>query len=86
MEAWYSIIQEKGVEMKLTKDMLIADIVNDYPYLAEYIMDLGVHCIGCGAAMFETLEQGFLGHGMSDDEIDTIIIELNKIISDHEKK
>ena len=64
----------------ISKDMLIADIVSRHPELIEYIMDYGVHCIGCGAAMFETLEQGFAGHGMPEKEIDKAVEELNKII------
>lgn len=69
-------------ENKISKDMIILDIVDKYPYLAEYIMDYGVHCVGCGIAAFETLEQGFLGHGMSEEELDKIILELNKVIAE----
>lgn len=72
---------EKGIR----KDMIIADIVNNYPYLAEYIMDYGVHCVGCGIASFETLEQGFSAHGMTQENIDVIIEELNKVIEETEK-
>lgn len=70
---------------KITKDMIIADIVNMYPYLSEYIMDYGVHCVGCGISTMETLEEGFMGHGIAPEEIDNIIEELNKVINDVEK-
>jgi hydroxylamine reductase len=70
---------------KISKDMIIADIVNNHPYLAPYIMDYGVHCIGCGIATMETLEEGFTGHGISPEEIDQAIEELNKIIEENEK-
>lgn len=65
---------------KISKDMIIAEVIEKYPYLAPYIMDYGVHCVGCGVASFETLEEGFLAHGMSVEEIDQIVIELNKLI------
>jgi hybrid cluster-associated redox disulfide protein len=70
----------------ITKDMIIEEIVEKYPYLAEYIMDYGVHCVGCGVASFESLEEGFMGHGMREEEIDAIVIELNKIIEEKEKQ
>ncbi len=76
---------EKNPENKITKDMIIAEIVERFPYLAEYIMDYGVHCVGCGISSFETLEEGFMGHGMTSENIDVIIEELNKVIEETEK-
>jgi hybrid cluster-associated redox disulfide protein len=70
----------------IRKDMIIAEIVDKYPYLAEYIMDYGVHCVGCGISNFETLEQGFMGHGMTEENVDVIIEELNKVIEESEKQ
>jgi hybrid cluster-associated redox disulfide protein len=69
----------------ITKDMIIEEIVEKYPYLAEYIMDYGVHCVGCGVASFESLKEGFMGHGMGEEEIDAIVAELNKVIEEKEK-
>lgn len=69
----------------ITKEMMINDIITSHPYLAEYIMDYGVHCIGCGASAYETLEEGFMGHGMSDEEVDEVIKKLNIVIRENEK-
>lgn len=74
--------QENGIR----KDMIIAEIVAKFPYLAEYIMDYGVHCVGCGVASFETLEEGFMAHGMTAENVDVIIEELNKVIVETEKQ
>ncbi|MGV8151191.1 MAG: DUF1858 domain-containing protein [Candidatus Woesearchaeota archaeon] len=76
---------EEQESNKISKDMIIAEIVDKHPYLAEYIMDYGVHCVGCGVSSFETLEEGFTGHGISEEEVDTIIDELNKVIEENEK-
>jgi hybrid cluster-associated redox disulfide protein len=70
----------------IDRGMLINDVVSLYPEVVPMIMDLGVHCIGCGAAMFETLEEGFMGHGMPDDEIDEVVDELNKYIAENSKE
>jgi len=46
-----------------------------YPEAAEILMNKGMHCIGCGMAMFETLEQGAMVHGLDADEL---VNEINK--------
>jgi len=64
----------------ITKDMTIGEMVQKYPSAAEVLMDEGVHCVGCGAAYFETIEQGLAGHGKTDEEIDAVIKKLNDSI------
>lgn len=61
----------------VSKEMTIGDVVQKFPHLAEVLMSHGIHCVGCGAKYFETLEMGFKGHGMSDEKIDQIVGELN---------
>jgi hybrid cluster-associated redox disulfide protein len=64
---------------KITKDILILDLVEQNPDLAEVLtQDYGLHCIGCMAASMETLEQGALVHGMDQDQIDKMVADLNK--------
>ena len=69
---------------KITKDTLIAEILAENPekaqLLAEIMMDFGIHCIGCGAAAFETLEQGVLGHGYSEKDLNNLINQINETI------
>ncbi len=75
---------------KITKDMVISEILvqnsEKAPILAEIMMDFGIHCIGCGAAAFETLEQGVLGHGYSQEELDQLVQALNKEVASEENK
>ena len=66
---------------KITKDILILDLVEQNPALAEVLTEkYGLHCIGCMAASMETLEQGALTHGMTEDEVEKMVMELNKIL------
>ena len=62
----------------ITKDWKIGEIVGKYPEAAEILVAHGLHCVGCGVAHWETLEQGAKAHGMSDEEIDQIIREVNE--------
>jgi len=66
---------------KITKDILILDLVEQNPDLAEVLTgEYGFHCVGCMAASMETLEQGALVHGMTDKEIDKMVEDLNNKI------
>lgn len=64
----------------ITKEMAISEVIEKYPSTIETLLMTGVHCIGCHVSYFETLEQGMKGHGMSDEEIDEIINEMNEVI------
>mgnify|MGYP001602506130 FL=1 len=65
---------------KITKDTTIGDIVDKYPQVVETLMELGVHCVGCHVSPFESLEMGFKGHGMTDDDVENAVKKLNEVI------
>jgi iron-sulfur cluster assembly protein len=73
----------KERENSITKNMTIGDVVQQYPHLAEILLENGVHCVGCGARYFETLEMGFKGHGMTDEQVDAIVKKLNQAIKNN---
>ena len=62
----------------IRKNMLFADLLNKHPETAEVLFESGLHCIGCGGAMYETIEQGCLAHGFSRKQIDDLMTRLNK--------
>ncbi|MBS3059954.1 MAG: iron-sulfur cluster assembly accessory protein [DPANN group archaeon] len=70
---------------KIDPKMTIATILESHPdkvmELAETMTNAGLHCVGCGAAVFETLEEGVLGHGMTNDHLDSLVMDLNAIVS-----
>jgi hybrid cluster-associated redox disulfide protein len=71
----------KQMNKTITKNMLIADLVESYPELVEKLtFDYGLHCIGCMAASEETLEEGATVHGMKEKEINKMIEELNEAV------
>lgn len=61
--------------MKITKDMLIGDIVRAYPESATVLMNFGMGCVGCPSAQGESLEQASMVHGI---DLNALITELNK--------
>ena len=65
---------------EITKQTPIGELVKDHPETVEVFLKFGLHCIGCPVSMMETIEQGAAGHGMSDEEIDNLVKELNEKI------
>ena len=74
--------QAKEVKQLITKEMTIGDVVAKHPAVIEPLQSAGVHCVSCHVSYHETLEQGFKGHGMSDEEVDMVISKLNLAIEE----
>src|SRR3989344_3487844 len=74
--------EAKQVKQIITKGMTIGDVVAKYPSSVEVLLSAGVHCVGCHVSYSETLEQGFKGHGMTDEEIDAVIVKLNAAVEE----
>lgn len=53
----------------ITKDMIIAEILELNEGLAEILLESGMHCISCPAAAGETLEEACNTHGIDVDEL-----------------
>ena len=64
---------------KVTKDMLIGDILRLDEDLAPILMRSGMHCVGCPSAQGESLEEACQVHGM---ESDLIIEEMNLFLDE----
>ena len=69
---------------KITKDMKFTDLFEKFPdkteALAAAFMEAGMHCLGCAAASFESIEMGCKAHGISDKNISNLMSKLNKIV------
>jgi len=61
----------------ISKNMTFAEILENYPKSANILFESGLHCIGCGGAMYETIEQGCMMHGFSKKKIEELIKKLN---------
>ena len=61
---------------KVTKDMGIIEIVQNYPESLEVFAKYGLGCIGCAAARFENLEAGAKVHGVDPEQMGAEINEL----------
>ena len=64
---------------KITKHMMLGDVVQQYPETVEIFMRYGLHCVGCHVAAFENIEQGAMAHGIED--VDALVKDLNTAVS-----
>lgn len=75
-----------STQQKIHRELTIEQILGMFPgksqKLAQEITNAGLHCVGCGAATYETLEQGMMGHGKSEDQINDLVKKLNKLLDE----
>jgi iron-sulfur cluster assembly protein len=71
---------------KVNKEMTIEEIFSRFPQksqkLAQEMTNSGLHCVGCGAAVWETLEAGMLSHGFSPEDVVKMVDRLNGILAE----
>lgn len=65
--------------MKITKDMIIGDVLDKDTGCAEYFFEIGMHCLGCPASRGESIEQACNVHGA---DCDALLEKLNKYFAD----
>lgn len=63
----------------ISKKDVIVDILKQKPKAHEVMIEQGLHCIGCGGAAFESLEDGARAHGLSDKQITHMVDSINKL-------
>ncbi len=62
----------------ITKDMLIEDLVQEYPKLVVPLKMEGIVCLACGEAVWGTLEAQALEKGINN--LDDIITRMNALV------
>jgi hybrid cluster-associated redox disulfide protein len=61
----------------ITKETKLNEILEKKPEVASVLFDIGLGCAGCHFSSHETLEEGCLGHGFNEEEIEEIVKMLN---------
>jgi len=62
---------------KISKDMLIGELLQMDPDMAGVLVSGGMHCVGCPSAQSETLEEAAIVHGI-DPEL--LVTKINTFI------
>ncbi|MDF2988311.1 MAG: hypothetical protein K0R50_3821 [Eubacterium sp.] len=62
---------------KVTKDMIIADVLNMDRGTVPILLNSGMHCLGCPSSSGESIEDACAIHGIDADKL---IDDLNKYL------
>ena len=54
---------------KVTKDMIIGEILHLNEGVVPILMQSGMHCLGCPSSQMESLGEACLVHGIDADEL-----------------
>lgn len=73
---------EQTTEQFVTKDMIIADVLKKHPDVAAIMLEHGLHCVGCHANVFDTIEGGCAVHGLGEESVTKLVDEINAFISE----
>ena len=67
--------------MKVTKDMIIMDVLNMDMENAKFFFEIGMHCLGCPSASGESIEMACQVHGA---DADALIDKINAYLESKE--
>ena len=62
---------------RVSKDMIIGDIVKIDGGIIPILMGAGMHCIGCPSASGESIEQAAMVHGV---DADALVEKINNFL------
>ena len=63
---------------KVTKDIIIADLIKLDPNIIFILMRAGMHCIGCPSSQGESLGEAAWVHGL---DADTLVDQINDYLA-----
>ena len=62
---------------KVSKDMLIGQLLQIDANIAPILMRAGMHCLGCPSSQMESLEEAAMVHG-----IDVLVNQINDFLGE----
>lgn len=73
---------KKTINPQMTIESILGMFPNKAQKLSQEITNAGLHCVGCHAATWETLESGMLSHGKTPAEIINLVNRLNILLDE----
>ena len=65
---------------KVSKDMLIGQLLQIDANIAPILMRAGMHCLGCPSSQMETIEEAAMVHGM---DVDVLVQQINDFLENN---
>lgn len=86
MDVLNFIMNKPADIIKVDRQTNLGAIVRQWPATAKVMLDYGLHCAGCLANQFDTVEQGAAIHGMSEEELNEMLGRINETIKNPPKE
>ena len=64
---------------KVSKDMLIGQLLQIDANIAPILMRAGMHCLGCPSSQMESLEEAAMVHGL---DVDVLVNKINDFLGE----
>ena len=64
---------------KVSKDMLIGQLLQIVANIAPILMRAGMHCLGCPSSQMESLEEAAMVHGL---DVDVLVNQINDFLGE----
>jgi len=65
---------------QITKQITIEELIKEYPFSVNYLMEKNIRCIRCGEPIWGTLEEAAREKEFSNKQIDEFVDDMNKKI------
>ncbi|MFH1426832.1 MAG: DUF1858 domain-containing protein [Candidatus Kerfeldbacteria bacterium] len=68
--------------MNVTKKTIFGELLNEYPDTVEVLRKyLGeAYCLTCPGKMYDTIGNGAMVHGLSDEDADNMVKDLQEVV------
>ena len=67
-------------ENVVNPEMTFAELTSKFPGAVPILFDYGLHCIGCHVSALETIEQGAMAHGLTEEQLKQMIERINNSV------
>lgn len=65
----------------VTREMNLREVLEFYPDAGGVMTSYGLHCVGCFANSFDTIEDAMKIHGMSEEVVDEMVEKINNTVT-----
>jgi hypothetical protein len=69
------------MKMEINRQILVEDLVREYPFASRFLSDRGLQCIICGEPVWGTLEELALDKNFTEQQISQLIADLKQAAS-----
>lgn len=75
------IMEAAPPSLQVSRNMNLGEVAARWPAARAVLLDYGLHCVGCFASSYDTIDAGAKIHGMSEEEIGEMVHEMNRAIT-----